>query len=68
MKLKEDEYSEAFQSVVFTRLDVYKNDGVNFENLPVYKFYPANNKIPIEFQDSFTENNLIDFIRKIQDK
>jgi len=53
------ELAEALASepnLIIGEMDATANevDGVNIESFPTIKFYPANNKTPVEFQDDRT--------------
>ena len=52
------------ENLIFTTINVKENDGLSFDAIPTYKFYPANNKSPVEFKGPFTVRHFIDFIRQ----
>lgn len=43
-------------------------DGVNIKGFPTLKFYPANNKTPVDFSGNRDEAGLLEFLREKSSK
>jgi len=53
-------------NLLIAKMDATANeaDGVNIKGFPTIKFYPANNKTPVDFEGNRDEEGILSFLRE----
>ena len=52
-------------NIVIAKMDATANEveGVAIEGFPTLKLYPANNKVPVDFDGERSENVIVDWLK-----